>query len=200
LVYELNNRGFEYRLGLGIYLYTTATGWLWGPLSLLSSGYQGRKGDSHLRLLPRSRMRGAIPPLPKYAFVAWCSVKTQGLYLYHLPLQNLCEWLWSDARLEVLTAVKIRIEFFWVAAPGCLHIHAEDRGSRELRTIGILPQHDTASQPRKTRLERLWYISMRNFTCLAPTVYKLAWLPCRCFTFYKNIIKREYFFRRSVTK
>jgi len=25
--------------------------------------------------LPRSRMRGAIPPLPQYTFIAWCSVK-----------------------------------------------------------------------------------------------------------------------------
>jgi len=28
-------------------------------------------------------MRGAIPPLPQYAFVAWCLVKAQGqIYLY----------------------------------------------------------------------------------------------------------------------
>jgi hypothetical protein len=28
-------------------------------------------------------MSGAIPPLPQYAFMAWCSVKAQGqLYLY----------------------------------------------------------------------------------------------------------------------
>jgi hypothetical protein len=31
------------------------------------------------------RMSGAIPPLPQYAFMAWCSVKAQGqLYLYLL--------------------------------------------------------------------------------------------------------------------
>jgi hypothetical protein len=30
-----------------------------------------------------SRMRGAIPPLPHYAFMTWCSVTAQGqLYLY----------------------------------------------------------------------------------------------------------------------
>jgi hypothetical protein len=34
--------------------------------------------------VPRSRMRGAIPPQPHYAFMAWCSVKAQGqLYLYY---------------------------------------------------------------------------------------------------------------------
>jgi hypothetical protein len=28
-------------------------------------------------------MSGVIPPLPQYAFMAWCSVKAQGqLYLY----------------------------------------------------------------------------------------------------------------------
>jgi hypothetical protein len=30
-------------------------------------------------------MREAIPPLPQYAFMAWCSVKAQG-QLYLLPL------------------------------------------------------------------------------------------------------------------
>jgi hypothetical protein len=34
--------------------------------------------------MPRSRMRGAIPPLPPYTFMAWCSVKAQG-QLYLLP-------------------------------------------------------------------------------------------------------------------
>jgi len=36
-----------------------------------------------------SRMCGAIPPLPQYAFKAWCSVKAQGqLYLLPLPLPH----------------------------------------------------------------------------------------------------------------
>jgi hypothetical protein len=26
-------------------------------------------------------MRGDIPPLPQYAYMAWCTVKAQGLYL-----------------------------------------------------------------------------------------------------------------------
>jgi len=34
-------------------------------------------------------MSGAIPPLPQYAFMAWCSVKAQQqLYLYPSPLRN----------------------------------------------------------------------------------------------------------------
>jgi hypothetical protein len=34
----------------------------------------------HLHLVPRSRMRGGVPPLPQYAFMAWCLVEAQGLF------------------------------------------------------------------------------------------------------------------------
>jgi hypothetical protein len=37
-------------------------------------------------------MSGAIPPLPQYAFMAWCSVEAQGqlyLYLYLLYMNYL---------------------------------------------------------------------------------------------------------------
>jgi hypothetical protein len=43
-------------------------------------------------------MHGAIPPLPQYAFMAWCSVKAQGqLYFYRysatpFQLHRLCSW------------------------------------------------------------------------------------------------------------
>jgi hypothetical protein len=41
------------------------------------------EADRSPHLGPRSRIRGAIPSLPQYAFMAWCSVKAQGkLYLY----------------------------------------------------------------------------------------------------------------------
>jgi hypothetical protein len=67
-----------------------------GPSSLLSNGYQGLfpwgqngrevKPTTHLHLVPRSRIRGAIPPLPQYAFMAWCLVKHwDNFAFYHLP-------------------------------------------------------------------------------------------------------------------
>jgi len=34
------------------------------------------KLTTHIHLVPRSRMREAIPPLPLYAFIASCSVKS----------------------------------------------------------------------------------------------------------------------------
>jgi len=67
--------------------------WLWGSPSPFS-GYRwpfsrgkivpGVKLTTHFHPLPRSRMRGAILPLPQYIFMLWCSVKkAQGqLYLY----------------------------------------------------------------------------------------------------------------------
>jgi hypothetical protein len=43
----------------------------------------GVKLTTHLHLVPRSRMLGAMPPLPQYAFMAWRSIKAQGqIYLY----------------------------------------------------------------------------------------------------------------------
>jgi hypothetical protein len=36
------------------------------------------KLTTHLHLVLRSRMHGAIPPLLQYAFMVWCSVKAQG--------------------------------------------------------------------------------------------------------------------------
>jgi hypothetical protein len=41
------------------------------------------KLTTHLHLVPRSRMRGAISSLSLYGLMKWCSVKAQGqLYLY----------------------------------------------------------------------------------------------------------------------
>jgi hypothetical protein len=36
---------------------------------------RGVKLITYFRLVPRSILRGAIPPLPPYASMAWCSVK-----------------------------------------------------------------------------------------------------------------------------
>jgi hypothetical protein len=46
---------------------------------------RGVKLATHLHLMPRSRMRGATPPLPQYVSMAWFSVKAQG-QLYFLTL------------------------------------------------------------------------------------------------------------------
>jgi hypothetical protein len=43
--------------------------------------FPGGKATSYLHLVPRSRMRGSIPPLSQYAFTAWWSVKAQGSYM-----------------------------------------------------------------------------------------------------------------------
>jgi hypothetical protein len=50
---------------------------------------RGVKLTTHLHLVPRYRMRTAIPPLHQYAFIVWCSVKAQENFnFYLLPLQR----------------------------------------------------------------------------------------------------------------
>jgi hypothetical protein len=64
-------------------------------------------------------------------------------------------------RLKQYRPLVFQVEVFWVVTPCsiavenpyCLHLHPEDGGSMDLWIVGILPQHYTASQPRKPRLE-----------------------------------------------
>jgi len=41
---------------------------------------------THLHLVPRSRMCGAIAPFPQYASMAWCSVKRKYRGNFYIPL------------------------------------------------------------------------------------------------------------------
>jgi hypothetical protein len=95
--------GFDYRRGLKIFLFTTATRTALGPTQppiqwvtgALSLGVKrpGREAD-HSISCRGQRMSGAIPRLPQYVFMAWCSVKAQGqLYLLLLP------WSWFLSRV-----------------------------------------------------------------------------------------------------
>jgi len=61
------------------FLFATASGPTVGPTQppvqwLLSLWWSCRsvKPITHLHLVPRSRMLGAIPQLPQYVFMAWC--------------------------------------------------------------------------------------------------------------------------------
>jgi hypothetical protein len=45
---------------------------------------RGVKLNNHLHLVQRSRMRGAIPPIPLYVFMKWCFVKHRETYLLSL--------------------------------------------------------------------------------------------------------------------
>jgi hypothetical protein len=50
------------------------------------------KLTTHLHLVPMSGIRGAIPPLPQSAFMAWCSVESTGtnLPLFSPGVPSLC--------------------------------------------------------------------------------------------------------------
>jgi hypothetical protein len=101
LGYELDDGGFESREGLGIFLFTIASRpaleptqppiqWLAGALSL---GVKRLGSEADLSPPSRLRMSRFIPPLPQYAFSAWCSVKAQGqIYLYFACPAYLTPW------------------------------------------------------------------------------------------------------------
>jgi len=50
--------------------------------------------------------------------------------------------------------------------PCCFYLHPEDGSSKVLRSDNILPQHYTASQPRRPRLEDGGSIDLRNVSIL----------------------------------
>jgi hypothetical protein len=43
------------------------------------------KLTTHLNIVPKSRMRGAIPPHLQYVFMAWCLVKQRDNFTFTLP-------------------------------------------------------------------------------------------------------------------
>jgi hypothetical protein len=75
LGYGVDDRRFEFRQRLGIFLFTTASRPALGahpasyPMGNMGSFSGGKTNDrdvkltTHFQLVPRSRMRGAIPPL-----------------------------------------------------------------------------------------------------------------------------------------
>jgi hypothetical protein len=53
-------------------------------------------------------MRGAIPPLPHYAFIAWCLVKkkSRGTTLPFLPFYEYSETFTGERNLGILVRIK----------------------------------------------------------------------------------------------
>jgi hypothetical protein len=90
--------GFDSRRGLGIFLFITASRTALGPTQppiqwvpgALSLGVKrrGRETD-HLHLVPRKRMRGAIPPIPQHV-MAWCLVKQRDNFTFY---PQSCGWV-----------------------------------------------------------------------------------------------------------
>jgi hypothetical protein len=69
--YGLDNRGVRVRVPVGSRIFSSPHHpyWFWGPPSCLASGYLGLflwgvKLTTHHQLMPRSRQRGSIDPLP----------------------------------------------------------------------------------------------------------------------------------------
>jgi hypothetical protein len=109
----------------GNFLFTTTSTLALGPTQppiqwvpeALSLG-QVMKLTTHLHLAPRSRICGAIPPLPQYAFIAWCSVKAQGrLYLYLSPPNYLGKFVIHVSPLLPIHYIKPNSNFYHISHP-----------------------------------------------------------------------------------
>jgi hypothetical protein len=83
--------------GWGFFSSSPCSERLWGPPSLLPSGYQGLftwgvkrpavKLTTHLHLVPRSRMHGAVPTFPNMH--SWCSTQLKQRDNFTFTLPNL---------------------------------------------------------------------------------------------------------------
>jgi hypothetical protein len=62
--------------------------WVPGALSL-GVKQPGHEVDHSSPLVPRSRMHGTTPPLPKYVFMAWCLVKHRDNFTLHSNTRSL---------------------------------------------------------------------------------------------------------------
>jgi hypothetical protein len=63
------------------------------------------------------------------------------------------------SRFEVSTAVEIKIEDLWILT-SCGVTLKYHQGSKVHQNFGILPQHNTASQPTRHRLE--WILNLKH--------------------------------------
>jgi hypothetical protein len=102
---------------------------------------------------------------PKLVEYSWCSVRC----LCCFARDWMKYWLtYSRFRSTPKNLFSIQVEYFWVVTPSsfviwhqrfrgscCLHPQGEDGSNNVPRNVSILPQHYTASQPRKPRLESL---------------------------------------------
>jgi hypothetical protein len=77
---------------LGIFLFTTVSKTALGPTQSPIQWVSGALslGDviltTHLHIVPKSRMRGAIPPLSQYVFMLWCLAKHRDNFTFYLYL------------------------------------------------------------------------------------------------------------------
>jgi len=111
------------------------------------------KLTTHLHLRPRSRMRGAIHPLPRYAFMAWCLVKSTGttlpFYLYWLQscfIHDKFEQFYGQESETWFRQLLIRLG----RTTGGHLLHVTQR--MDLRILASIPLIDTFAQKKKIML------------------------------------------------
>jgi hypothetical protein len=118
-----DDRWFESRQGLGIFLFTTASRtalvstqppiqWVPGALSL---GVKRPRREADQSPPSSAEVKECVeifPPLLQYTFMAWCSVKTQGqfhFYQGHIPEGSFCTvTIYCEAYRDIYVMGRIR--------------------------------------------------------------------------------------------
>jgi hypothetical protein len=72
--------------------------------------FSGVKLTTHFHLVPRSRIRGVILPLPQYVFMAWYLVKHRDKFTFTLPGLRTIEHTVNTGIREKLIEMKLEKE------------------------------------------------------------------------------------------
>jgi hypothetical protein len=117
LGYGLDDRGFESRQGLGLFIFTASRPvlgptqppiqWVTGALSLAVK-WPGCEADPHLHLVSRSRMRGAIPPLPSTPLWRGDRLKHRDNFTFLCLLNSFGRNVKLDAHLQLMPRLRMR--------------------------------------------------------------------------------------------
>jgi len=104
---------------------------------------------------------------------------------YHLLHKNIS----PIVRCEVYMAVNIQVNFFWVVMPcsvvvgyqhlrGPCWLHLQGGKAWTSETLVTLPQHYTASQPIRSRLESVQLFNCQSLHVLTSTTQKGEYVAC----------------------
>jgi hypothetical protein len=149
----------------------------WGPSRLLSSWVRGRESYDLLRLVPRLRMSGAIPPFPLHAFIVRYKLTILPLFFSNLTMFSMCKII--GIILQWMSPVtKFSSLKFDSTVPWKYNEHPKcTRGTKSLRTIAVVSRGswDVTHKKKFGALDLVRYLLMlTEITCRHLELFPLS--------------------------